>query len=83
MENLFSKSLDQYNNKSNNPKSKSQDQLKLKNQLNYCDLTDEELLLKLINQNDNENDTTEKDDEHQHQSQVNGTSTTITTKTKQ
>lgn len=82
VENLFSKSLDQYNNKPNNPKSKSQDQLKLKNQLNYCDLTDEELLLKLINQNDNENDTTEKDDEHQHQSQVNGTSTTTTSKTK-
>ncbi|KAL6453879.1 ARP8 Actin-like protein ARP8 [Candida maltosa Xu316] len=52
---LFNKSLDQYSNKSNNPKSKSQEELK-SGQLNYCDLTDEELLLKLIEENNDDDD---------------------------
>ncbi|CAI5757793.1 unnamed protein product [Candida verbasci] len=42
---LFPKSIDQYNLKSNNPRSKSQDQLKNFN--NYCDLQEEDLLMKL------------------------------------
>lgn len=46
VDNLFGKSLDQYSNKPNNPTSKSQEELKT--QVNYCDLTDEELLMKLI-----------------------------------
>ncbi|KAI5966338.1 ARP8 [Candida pseudojiufengensis] len=48
---LFPKALDQYSGKSSNPKSKSQD--KLKTNLNYCDLDERNLLLRLID-NDNE-----------------------------
>ncbi|KAI5955756.1 ARP8 [Candida jiufengensis] len=52
---LFPKALDQYNGKSSNPKSKSQE--KLKTNLNYCDLDEKNLLLRLIdNDNDEENE---------------------------
>ncbi|RCK55788.1 Actin-like protein ARP8 [Candida viswanathii] len=57
---LFPKSLDQYTSKPNNPSSKSQEELR--RQLNYCDLTDEELLLKLTGEEIPKDATTEGDE---------------------
>ncbi|KAI3404681.2 ARP8 [Candida oxycetoniae] len=55
MKHLFPKSLDQYNSKSNNPRSKSQD--KLKTNLNYCDVDEMGLLMRLVDDSAEANNT--------------------------
>ncbi|KAI5961805.1 ARP8 [Candida margitis] len=49
---LFPQALDQYTSKPNNPTSKSQ--TKLKTNLNYCDLDESQLLMRLVDADDQE-----------------------------
>ncbi|CCG22749.1 Arp8 chromatin-remodeling enzyme complex protein [Candida orthopsilosis Co 90-125] len=50
LKHLFLQALDQYTGKPNNPVSKSQ--TKLKTSLNYCDLDEQQLLMKLVEADD-------------------------------
>lgn len=54
LKHLFPQALDQYTGKPNNPVSKSQ--TRLKTSLNYCDMEELQLLVKLVEGDDEEND---------------------------
>ena len=61
MSHLFSKACDQYDGKPNNPRSRTQD--KLKNNINYCDVDETGLLMRLVDHND-DGDAEEDEDEN-------------------